>query len=108
MTTTLVPIYSDTPHEIVAAHNDLEITNPRDFDLTSTVQFVSGDHAVQFDFSTYALVSEDLKNIESERARLTDELRAFNTLLDTITEAHDAFTVNASRALDLLASLQQS
>lgn len=106
MTTSLTPLYEKDPHHSVSYENNLEVDGPRDFSLESSVQLVSNGQAVQLDFSAYVFVQEDGSDLERERESLTAEIRAFNTLMDTLTEAHTEFLANASKALDLLASIQ--
>lgn len=101
-------IYGDDPHTTVSYQNTLSVDNPRDFDLSSTLQFVAEGRAVLFDFSAYVLVDPSGDLLEEERKRVTEEISAFNALRDTVDRAHDEFLTNASKALDLLASLQPS
>lgn len=102
----LRPIYLNDPHASVSAQNSLVVTNPRDLDLMSTLQFVDGGgHATLFDFSAFVLVNEDGSDLAAEKSRIGEEVLAFANLLETVQGAYDAFYANAQHALHTMSGL---
>jgi hypothetical protein len=91
MTTSITPLYGDNPHVSVSVNNSLDVGSPRDFDLESSVQVVADGHSVLLDFSAFVFVLEDGSDLEIERKKVADQIRAWNTLMDVVTQAHTEF-----------------
>ena len=70
------------------------------FDLEASIQFVSGPHAVEFDFTVFAFPDQ----ADQGREKIMAELEAVNRLADQVAEFQAAFNKAAAVALGYLES----
>lgn len=101
----LSSVWIDNPHTLITSQVGLE-GSAHDFDLEATLQFVNQGMVNLFDFSAYVLVAEDGSNVDDERSRVTDEIKAVDSLLTAVEQFHADFTARATEALDFLATIK--
>jgi hypothetical protein len=101
----LIPVSQADPHSTVSYQSAYEASQPGDFDLEGTLQFVADGHATLFDFSYYGYVGKDNVDLEKTRTELMREMAAFTNLRDAVTKAHSEYMDHAADALAALGTI---
>lgn len=97
-------IYANDPHQSISGTNNLQVGDPGEIDLESTLQFTSTTGSAYFDFSVF-LATDDGSNALIERQKILDEVNAFQTLRQSVEILYHDFLAKSTKALEILDGL---